>query len=108
MFLHFSLFFVIFLYVSLFFSISSVFLLYFSSFFFIFLYFRHGLLKRVLTRLGGGVWESVWAPKWGPFLSDSPLLRRDSGTQLPATPGARGSLSQSASQTLLLPRMSPG
>ena len=84
MFLHFSLFFVIFLYVSLFFSISSVFLLYFSSFFFIFLYFRHGLLKRVLTRLGGGVWESVWAPKWGPFLSDSPLLRRDSGTQTAA------------------------
>ena len=41
----------------------------------------------------------VWAPTWGHFLSDSPLLRRDSGTRT-------GSVSQSAFQTLLLPRMS--
>ena len=57
--------------------------------------------------LGGGVWERVRVAKWGPFLSE--LHGYGGILELAGGFGGFGeSVSQSAAQTLLLPRMSPG
>ena len=63
---------------------------------------RSQLLYPGFKRLGEASGRVFWASKSGPFSSDSPLLRRDSGTQILSLADLRGCVSRDAVQSLLL------